>query len=314
MDKASVREGRMKKRKKERNGNMERTGKTNINTDSLRGTVYVLLSAICFSTGGVLIKLIPWSSMTIQGIRSIFSILVVGGYMLLRRQRFVWNKTVFWGAICNTVMAFSFVAATKLTTAANAIVLQFTEPIFVILLMWFIYKKKPGKDALIACAVVFAGILCFFFESLGAGQMTGDLLAILSGFTYALVMMMKKFEGADFESSLIVSNIISVVIGIPVYFRDFSTASVADAWVFMVLLGVVQFGLSYIFLSKGLDYVSPVTASLTSTIEPILNPILVAVFYGEKIGAAAVVGAVLVVGAAAVYNVRQSIQTEKSEK
>lgn len=314
MDKASVREGRMKKRKKEGNGNMERTGKTNINTDSLRGTVYVLLSAICFSTGGVLIKLIPWSSMTIQGIRSIFSILVVGGYMLLRRQRFVWNKTVFWGAICNTVMAFSFVAATKLTTAANAIVLQFTEPIFVILLMWYIYKKKPGKDALIACAVVFAGILCFFFESLGAGQMTGDLLAILSGFTYALVMMMKKFEGADFESSLIVSNIISVVIGIPVYFRDFSTASVADAWVFMVLLGVVQFGLSYIFLSKGLDYVSPVTASLTSTIEPILNPILVAVFYGEKIGAAAVVGAVLVVGAAAVYNVRQSIQTERGSR
>ena len=190
---------------------MEITRETNINTDSLRGTVYVLLSAICFSTGGVLIKLIPWSSMTIQGIRSIFSILVVGGYMLLRRQRFVWNKTVFWGAICNTVMAFSFVAATKLTTAANAIVLQFTEPIFVILLMWFIYKKKPGKDALIACAVVFAGILCFFFESLGAGQMAGDLLAILSGFTYALVMMMKKFEGADFESSLIVSNIISAV-------------------------------------------------------------------------------------------------------
>lgn len=304
----------MKKRKKEGNGNMEITRETNINTDSLRGTVYVLLSAICFSTGGVLIKLIPWSSMTIQGIRSIFSILVVGGYMLLRRQRFVWNKTVFWGAICNTVMAFSFVAATKLTTAANAIVLQFTEPIFVILLMWFIYKKKPGKDALIACAVVFAGILCFFFESLGAGQMAGDLLAILSGFTYALVMMMKKFEGADFESSLIVSNIISAVVGIPVYFRDFSTAFVADAWVFMLLLGVVQFGLSYIFLSKGLDYVSPVTASLTSTIEPILNPILVAVFYGEKIGAAAVVGAVLVVGAAAVYNVRQSIQTEKSEK
>ena len=211
-------------------------------------------------------------------------------------------------------MAFSFVAATKLTTAANAIVLQFTEPIFVILLMWFIYKKKPGKDALIACAVVFAGILCFFFESLGAGQMAGDLLAILSGFTYALVMMMKKFEGADFESSLIVSNIISAVVGIPGYFGDFSTASVADAWVFMLLLGVVQFGLSYIFLSKGLDYVSPVTASLTSTIEPILNPILVAVFYGEKIGAAAVVGAVLVVGAAAVYNVRQSMQTERGSR
>lgn len=321
---------------------MEQASKWNLNRESLRGTVFVLLSAICFSTGGVLIKLIPWSSMTIQGIRSIFSIFVVGGYMLLRRQKFVWNKTVFWGAVCNTVMAFSFVAATKLTTAANAIVLQFTEPIFVILLMWLIYKKKPGKDALIACAVVFAGILCFFFESLGAGQMAGNLLAILSGFTYALVMMMKKFEGADFESSLIVSNVISAVVGIPMYIRDFAPAGgdalsgqlgaaginaagmpqimesaaapMTEAWFFMLLLGVVQFGFSYIFLSKGLDYVSPVTASLTSTIEPILNPVLVAVFYGEQIGAAAVIGAVLVVGAAAVYNVRQSMHTEESEK
>lgn len=293
---------------------MEQVSKWNLNRESLRGTVFVLLSAICFSTGGVLIKLIPWSSMTIQGIRSIFSIFVVGGYMLLRRQKFVWNKTVFWGAVCNTVMAFSFVAATKLTTAANAIVLQFTEPIFVILLMWLIYKKKPGKDALIACAVVFAGILCFFFESLGAGQMAGNLLAILSGFTYALVMMMKKFEGADFESSLIVSNVISAVVGIPMYIRDFAAPMTTEAWFFMLLLGVVQFGFSYIFLSKGLDYVSPVTASLTSTIEPILNPVLVAVFYGEQIGAAAVIGAVLVVGAAAVYNVRQSMHIEESEK
>ena len=97
-----------------------------MNAESLRGTVCVLLSAVCFSTGGVLIKSIPWSSVTIQGARSIFSALVVGCYMLLRRQKFVWNRTVLFGAVCNTVMAFAFVAATKLTTAANAIVLQFT--------------------------------------------------------------------------------------------------------------------------------------------------------------------------------------------
>lgn len=291
---------------------MEHREQKNLNKDSLRGTVYVLLSAICFSTGGVLIKLLPWSSMTIQGLRSIFAIPIIGGFMLLRRQRFVWNKTVLFGAVLNTVMAFSFVAATKMTTAANAIVLQFTEPIFVILLMWLLYKKRPGKDAVAACIVVFAGILCFFFESLGAGAMAGNLLAIVSGLTYALVMMMKKFDGADFESSLLVSNLMSAVIGIPFYMQE--TQYSADTWLFMLLLGVVQFGFSYIFLSKGLDYVSPVTASLTSTIEPILNPILVAAFYGETIGRVAVVGAVLVVGAATVYNVKQAMQTEKSEK
>lgn len=283
--------------------------------DSIRGTIFVLLSAICFSLGGVLIKSIPWSSVTIQGIRSAFSILVIGGYMILRRQRFVWNKTVLFGAVCNTVMAFSFVAATKMTTAANAIVLQFTEPVFVILLLWILYRKRPDREAVTACAVVFVGILCFFFESLSAGGMVGNLLAILSGFTFALVFLMKGFPGADFESALLVSNLMSVVLGIPFYGRE--TAYTKEAWFFMVLLGVFQFGFAYIFLSKGLDHVSPVTASLTSAIEPILNPLLVAAFCGETVGAAAAIGAVLVVGASTVYNIREARkapaqETEKS--
>lgn len=283
--------------------------KKELNITSIKGTIYVLLSAICFSLGGVLIKSIPWSSVTIQGLRSIFSSVVIGGFMLMRHQRFVVNKTVILGAAINTVMAFTFVAATKMTTAANAIVLQFTEPIFVILLLWILYKKKPGKDALFACAVVFSGILCFFFESLSAGGMVGNALAIFSGFTYALVMLMKGFKGADFESSLLISNAMSMIIGIPSYINE--TNYSIEIWMFMILLGVFQFGFSYVFLSKGLDYVSPVTASLTSAIEPILNPLLVAVFCGETISAMGIVGAVLVVGASTTYNVLQAMKTKK---
>lgn len=283
--------------------------KRELDKNSIKGTIFVLLSAICFSLGGVLIKSIPWSSVTIQGIRSVFSSLVIGGFMVMRHQRFVVNKTVLLGAAFNTVMAFTFVAATKMTTAANAIVLQFTEPIFVILLLWILYKKRPGKDALLTCAVVFSGILCFFFESLSAGGMVGNLLAIFSGLTYALVMLMKGFKGADFESSLLISNTISMIIGIPALLKE--TDYSMEVWGFMILLGVFQFGFSYVFLSKGLDYVSPVTASLTSTIEPILNPLLVAAFCGETIGAMGIVGAVLVVGASTTYNVLQAMKTEK---
>lgn len=283
--------------------------KRELNKTSIKGTIFVLLSAICFSLGGVLIKSIPWSSVTIQGIRSIFSSLVIGSFMLMRHQRFVVNKTVLFGAVFNTVMAFTFVAATKMTTAANAIVLQFTEPIFVILLLWVLYKKKPGKDALLACVVVFSGILCFFFESLSAGGMVGNMLAIFSGLTYALVMLMKGFKGSDFESSLLISNAISMIIGIPALLKE--TDYSVEIWGFMILLGVFQFGFSYVFLSKGLDYVSPVTASLTSAIEPILNPLLVAAFCGETIGALGIVGAVLVVGASTTYNVLQAMKTER---
>lgn len=277
---------------------------------SIKGTIYVLMSAICFSLGGVLIKSIPWSSMSIQGIRSIFAFVVIGVYMLWTHHKFVCNKTVIFGAVCNAVMATTFVMATKMTSAANAIVLQFTEPIFVILLLWILYKKKPGKDALVACAVVFSGILCFFFESLSGGGMAGNILAIFSGFTYALIMMMKGFQGSDFESSLLISYVFCAVIGIPSYAAE--TEATAALWICMILLGVFQFGFSYIFLSRGLDYVSPVTASLTSTIEPVLNPILVAVFCGEMIGLTGIIGAVLVVGAATVYNLKQASSPEET--
>lgn len=281
------------------------------NMSNLKGTVYVLISAMFFSLGGLLIKLIPWSSISIQGARSVFSSLVIGSYMLMNKRKFVLNKSVIFGAVCNMTMAFTFVMATKMTTAANAIVLQFTEPIFVILLLWIIYKKKPKRDAVLACMIVFAGILCFFFESLTAGGMIGNLLAIFSGFAYALVFLMKRFPGADFESSILLSNILSAFIAIPSYIKE--TESTIVIWVCIILLGTLQCGLSYVFLSKGLDYVSPIAGSLTSTIEPILNPLLVAAFYGEQVGVLALIGACLVVGSSTIYNIRQAKKTEELE-
>ena len=100
--------------------------------------------------------------------------------------------------------------------------------------------------------------------------------------------------------------------GVPFYAAE--TEHSLTIWGCMVLLGIVQFGFSYIFLSKGLDRVSPVTASLTSTIEPILNPLLVALFYGETIGSTAVIGAVLVVGASTAYNVFDASKKTKKQK
>ena len=273
-------------------------------SSSLKGIIFIIISAVAFSTAGVLIKLVPWNPVALNGARSLFAIVPMYWYLRHTGRRLHVNMSIAIGAAVYAAMLVSFVAANKLTTAANAIVLQFTEPVFVILLMWLIFHKKPGRDAVFACAGVFAGILCFFYTSLDAGAMAGNLFAILSGLAYALVMMQKKFRGADFESSLLVSCALSAAIGIPFYGQESEMS--LHIWFFVLLLGVVQFGLSYVFLSRGLDAVSPVTASLTSTIEPILNPILVAVFYGETIGATAVIGALLVVGSATVYNVRQA--------
>ena len=274
------------------------------NKNSLQGTVYVLLSAICFSLGGVLIKSIPWNSLSINMVRSILSFILIFAYQRTQGRKFVFNKMVLLGAVLNFVMALTFVMATKMTTAANAIVLQFTEPVFLILIVWIVYRQKPKKDAVFTCILVLCGIFCFFFESLSTGGMAGNILAIVSGVTHAGVFLIKKFPGGDFESSLMVSHLISIVAGIPFLMRE--TVFTPTVWGYVLVLGIVQFGLSYIFLSRGLDRVSPVTASLTSTIEPILNPILVAIFCGETIGMLSIFGAVLVIGSATVYNLRQA--------
>jgi len=274
------------------------------------GTFYVLLSALCFSLAGVLIKSIPWGSMAISGARSALALLVLLFYMRIRKQKMKWNRAVLFGAVCNYLMSNTFVFATKMTTAANAIVLQFTEPIFVIFAMWFFFGKKPEKSAILTAAVVFSGILCFFFEKLSPEGMAGNLLAIFSGICYTGVFLIKQIPGNDFESSLVYSYMISVAVGIPFLARE--TDFQAPVLLCVLLLGVVQYGFSYVFLSLGLDRVSPVTASLTSTIEPILNPLIVSLVTGETIGIYAVIGSILVIGASAVYNISDA--KKKTEK
>lgn len=266
-----------------------------------RGLAYVLISAVCFSLAGVLIKVIPWNPISINGARCIFAIIPMYLYLRATGRRFHVNKQIIGGAILDFAMLETFVIANKLTTAANAIVLQFTEPVWVILLGWVVFRSRPRASALVASTVVIAGIVCFFFDSLSAGGMLGNILAIASGLAYAGVFLLKESPRCDFECAAILGFAACFVIGIPFYPQE--TVFTFDIALTIVALGVVQLGLAYLFLSKGLDAVSPVTASLTSTIEPLLNPILVAIVVGETIGPLSIFGAVLVVGAATAYNV-----------
>lgn len=266
-----------------------------------RGLAYVLISAVCFSLAGVLIKVIPWNPISINGARCIFAIIPMYLYLRATGRRFHVNKQIIGGAVLDFAMLETFVIANKLTTAANAIVLQFTEPIWVILLAWIIFRSRPRRSAVVASFVVIAGIACFFYDSLNAGGMLGNVLAIVSGVAYAGVFLLKESPKCDFECAAILGFAACFVVGIPFYPQE--TLFTPEILVTIVVLGVVQLGFAYFFLSKGLDVVSPVTASLTSTIEPLLNPILVAIVVGETIGPISIFGAVLVIGAATAYNV-----------
>ena len=269
-----------------------------------KGIIFTVLSAVCFATGGLLIKLNTMSSMSINGLRSFLAFFVFVGYMVYTRHAIRFNWQVLIGVVANSLMNITFIMANKLTTAANAIILQFTLPIYIILLLWVVQKKKPDRVSVLASALSFVGILFFFFDSISAGGMAGNVLALISGFFYAVVFLIKKIPGSDFESSALISFGLNFVFGIPFYMRegDWGATNVVT----ISVLGSVQIGLAYIFLNMALDKVPPVGASLISMIEPVLNPVLVAIFYGETIGAVSLVGAAIVLGSALYYNLRSS--------
>lgn len=266
-----------------------------------RGTFCVFIAAVLYSIAGLCMKVIPWNGMSINGGRTAIALLVMVVYLWKTGHRLRMNRWIFLGtlAVCGTNILFSL--ANKMTTAANAIVLQYTAPIFVIVLSAIFLGKKPGKLDLLACAAVFGGVLCFFLESLSGGGLAGDILALISGVTYAVVFMLNDLPDSDPLSSVFFAHIISAAVGLPFLVRE--TEFAPTILVSMLALGVFQVGFSYIFLTEGLKTTPPVTASLVSGIEPVLNPVLVAVFYGEMIGPAALIGAVIVVGSVVIYNV-----------
>lgn len=271
-----------------------------------KGIFCVLMAAILFSIGGLCIKVVPWSPLAINGARNLISAIIIGIYLKATNHKIVINPAVVFGAVCMMGTTTLFTIANKLTTAANTIVLQFTAPIFVIFFMWMFFREKPKRVDIIASGVVFVGIICFFVDGLSTGNMLGNMLAVVSGISYAGIFMMNSFEKSDSLSSIFLGQTLSAVTCIWFVFgeTDFGVTAIGG----IIALGVFQLALAYIFMSKGLDEVPAVTASLTTAIEPILNPIWVAIFFHEMITPLAFVGAVIVITAVVGYNVWKAVK------
>ena len=276
------------------------------------GTIFVAISAVLYSIGGLCIKVIPWSGMAINGGRTAIALVVIGFYLVLVKHPLRFNRWILLGALCVFGANSLYAVANKLTTAANAIILQFTAPIFVLLFSALFFHKKPKKLDCIACLAVFGGILFFFVDSLEMGGGLGNFLALLSGVAYAGVFMMNDMPDSDAISSVFWGDVLSALTGLPFLLQE--TEFPPQAIVSIILLGVFQVALAYILLTIGLAVTTPVTACLISGIEPILNPILVALFYGEMVGHFAVVGAAIVIIGGVGYNLAQIRQYQLEYK
>ncbi|OUN38858.1 hypothetical protein B5G28_07825 [Faecalibacterium sp. An77] len=278
------------------------------------GTLCVFLAALLYSIGGLCIKVIPWNGMSINGARTLIALVVIGIYLAIIRHKPRFNRWIFLGSLCIFGTNALYSVANKLTTAANTIVLQFTAPIFVIVFSALFWKRRPQKLDISACVVVFGGVLFFFVDSLEAGGALGNVLAILSGAAYGGVFLLNDFPDSDAISAVFWGDVLSAVTGLPFLLQEQPLAP--TALFSLVILGVFQVAVAYILLTIGLRTTPAVTASLVSGIEPVLNPLLVALFYGETIGRFAFIGAAVVICGVVGYNVLKGMQdkTAQSQK
>ena len=264
-----------------------------------KGPLCMLAASVCWSFGGLCIKFIPWSAMSIIGLRALLAAIVFSVYR--RSLKISFTKGNITAAICLSLTTILFVFANKLTTAAAAILLQFSAPIFIILIQLVFYGKKPKVSEAVAVSITILGMLLFFADHLEAGGTLGNILAILSGLSFAGVFVCNKRPDVVPEQSLLLGFIINAVIGLP--FVVIGVDADPLAWGAAVVLGVVQVGLAYVFFSIGIRRTTALLACLITAMEPVLNPLWVALFTNEFPGPFAISGGAVIVLTVVCFNV-----------
>ncbi len=264
-----------------------------------KGPLFMVAASLCWSLGGLCIKFIPWGAMSIIGLRALLAAVV---FIIYRRSAKV-NLTFgnVLGALCLAATIILFVFANKMTSAAAAILLQFSAPVFIMLIQLVFYRVKPKLSEAVAVSVTILGMLLFFVGRLEGGSLLGNLLAIASGMAFAGVFVCNKRPDADPEHSLLLGFLINAAVGLPFVFSGVTADPVA--WGFIAILGIVQVGLAYVFFSLGIKRTGALLACLITAMEPVLNPVWVALATGEVPGPFAAAGGTLIVLTVIVYNV-----------
>lgn len=258
-----------------------------------KAMLLLAFTATLWSIGGLLIKLVDASPLAISGARAAITSVMLLAY--LRKPKFNWSLPQLGAAVSCSATAILFVSATKLTTAANAILLQSTAPIYVAFLGAWLLKEKVTKYDWLTVAVVMGGMGLFFVDNLNADGLLGILCAVLSGVSYAFftIFMRMQKDGSPLESALL-GNILTAVIGLPFLIRSTPNAS---GWIYLLILGIFQLGIPYVFYSAAIKKATALEAVLIAIIEPILNPVWVFLILGEVPGLSALIGGAIVLAA-----------------
>lgn len=265
--------------------------------DHERALVLLAACGLFWSTAGVLLKLVAWNAAAIWSVRSAVAAVALGA---------IWRPSLRgisgaeWRAACALAATTGlFVVANKLTTAANAILIQYSAPIWVALFgAWFLGEPARRRDWLTIAAVL-VGIALFFFDQLTLDHVAGNAIALASGVAFAInTMSFRKVALAgtgDPMRPMWLGNVIGAVLGAP--FALTSAPPDATGWAALVALGLVQQTAAYLCYARAIRHATALEAMLMPVIEPIASPIWVALAFGERPGPWALAGGLIVVGA-----------------
>lgn len=271
--------------------------------------IYLIIASLLWSLGGVLIKSIQLNPIALAGMRSAISAVFI--WVFLKKPKFNWSKPQILGGVSYATIMIFFVTATKWTTAANAILLQYTAPIYVAIFGFMFLKEKTTRLDWLTTFFVFGGMTLFFIDDIKLQNILGNLMAIGSGVSFAsmVLFLRKQKEGSPLES-ILMGNIITAIIAIPFMFQSLPSSSDFST---LLLLGTIQLGLPYILYSIAIKHVSAMEGVLIPVIEPIMNPVWVFLAIGEVPGRWAFAGGAIVLIAVTLRCIIVTINTQAGE-
>lgn len=281
------------------------------------GRALVLATALCWGLAGVCIKSVSWGAMPLVCARNFCSLVI----LLIARKSLRIPLTLpnICCAVCISVTGMLYLAAIKLTTAGTAIVLQYVAPILVFVYALVFQHRKAKLAEILVTGAVFLGIVLSFADGIFAQEsnptaLLGDTLALASGVSYAAEIILLNRENIDSQGALILANCLSFCIGLPFLLTDPSVTFTAKNLFWVAILGIFQYGAANLLFSIGVKKVEPIEASLILTIEPIFNPIPVALLNGEKMGPLALIGAAIVIIFVTLYGLLPTIEAKRKAR
>ncbi len=265
------------------------------------GVFFTFLAAILWSFGGICAKFIQLNPLTISVFRGVLAAFTIGcctGKWIFRP-----NRLTLLSAFCIFGTSSLFMVANKMTTAANAIALQYTSPVFIIIMTWLFIKEKPRIIDIVAVILILNGVLLFFIERLNYGALLGNIISIISGIFFAGVFFVNSLPGTNAKEAAYLGCLFHII-WLPMVFFDKNIAAIKLSTIGVIAFaGIFQLGFAYMAFSKGIKATPPVAASVICAIEPVLNPVWVFLIMAEQPGWLSICGAAIVIITATCYSI-----------